>query len=310
MNRKFLLSLIAACSFASAQAQVQWVGAMTPLTSTSNPTQITVEVFKNGVTFGPGPGANIHCEILFGSVLAFGQPWLNTTTIPMTYSGENSIRDVQTGTLSMPGGLYEYTCRCADVPNPTQFDWLYQGGANGQFSAPLPVTLLSFRGKTQNKVNELSWATASEVNNRYFSIERAGADLLWEQIEVVNGAGTTNQTHWYRFVDQMPLEGVNYYRLKQIDQNGHANYSYSIKLSAQRQVVQSVFPNPVSSFLQVQLSEEAQVILTNSVGVTVFDQITDGSQPIMMSDFQSGLYLLRVVDLEGNLLHTEKIAKY
>jgi Secretion system C-terminal sorting domain len=309
MKKTLLFSFFSICALAS-KAQVQWVGNMTPLTGSSNPLTISVEVFKNGITFGPGPGDDIHCEILYGQVTAFGQPWSNTTSITMTYSGENTIRDIQTGTLTLAGGNYEYTCRCADVPNPTQFDWLYQGAANGQFSAPLPVTLISFKGKSQNRVNELSWATATEFNSKYFQVERAGADLEWEQLETINGTGNSTDTQWYRFTDESPLDGTNYYRLKQIDIDGNFTYSYSIKLATQRQVVQSVFPNPVSSFLQVQMSEEAQVTILNAVGIPVFDQITDGSQPISMAEMQSGLYLLKVTDLEGNLLHTEKLAKY
>lgn len=309
--KKIFTLLNAAVITCGLTAQVQWVGNMSPMTSGSHTPTITVEVFKNGVTLGPGPGTGIHCEILYGTVSAFGQPWTNITSIQMAYFGENSNRDVFSGTMNVPtGSTYEYTCRCADVPNPMQLEWLYQGAENGKLTAPLPITLVSFKGKTQNKTHELTWATASEINNRYFAIERAGADYEWEEIAIINGAGTTDQFRSYRFKDEQPLNGSNYYRLRQVDFDGRTTYSYSIELNSERSLVQNVYPNPVTDFLHLQLNEEAQVVLTNTIGKEVFNQNIDGTYPINMTELDRGIYLLSVRDNNGQELHTEKIVKY
>ncbi|PCJ65294.1 MAG: hypothetical protein COA58_10575 [Bacteroidetes bacterium] len=97
------------------------------------------------------------------------------------------------------------------------------------FSA-VPVELISFKGLTLNSTNTLFWNTASELNNKEFIIERSLDGHLWNSIGTVTGMGNTNYKVDYTFVDESPLEGLNFYRLKQIDYDGLFNYSSIVKL--------------------------------------------------------------------------------
>ncbi len=89
----------------------------------------------------------------------------------------------------------------------------------------VPVEMLTFSASAQSNSVELKWATASEMNNRMFEIQRADANagqnnLKWETIGFVEGKGTTTERTDYSYTDKSPVNGISYYRLKQIDFDG------------------------------------------------------------------------------------------
>lgn len=108
---------------------------------------------------------------------------------------------------------------------------------------PLPVELLYFDGRlNKNKKVDLTWATASEINNDYFNIERSQDGKNWETIDRVEGAGNSNQKLNYQTKDSNPYEGVSYYRLKQTDFDGSFEYSniVSINYELDRELVKRI----------------------------------------------------------------------
>lgn len=84
----------------------------------------------------------------------------------------------------------------------------------------LPVELLSFTAEKINNAVKLEWETASELNNDYFTIERSINMQDWNIIGKVKGSGTVNSITGYKFFDEDPSEGINYYKLKQTDYDG------------------------------------------------------------------------------------------
>jgi hypothetical protein len=89
-------------------------------------------------------------------------------------------------------------------------------------NAVLPVDLLSFDVFLKNYSVELSWSTASEINNDYFSVMRSSDGIHWKSISFIDGSGTRNQISTYHFTDEHPETGVNYYKLIQVDFDGAA----------------------------------------------------------------------------------------
>src|SRR5205823_3492601 len=94
----------------------------------------------------------------------------------------------------------------------------------------LPVSLVRFSAKENNGSVLLEWATASELNNDYFMIEKSTAskmltDNSWRNIGRVSGAGNSTAMHAYNYTDDEPLAGAAYYRLKQVDYDGKSTYS-------------------------------------------------------------------------------------
>lgn len=89
----------------------------------------------------------------------------------------------------------------------------------------LPVELTKFSAIQNGNATQLDWQTATETNCDYFIVERSTDGEMFSEINRVNGHGTTSQYNDYVTYDYNPAEGVNYYRLKQVDYNGSENYS-------------------------------------------------------------------------------------
>lgn len=129
---------------------------------------------------------------------------------------------------------------------------------------PLPVVFLQFTGTYQNNAVLLRWATASELNNDRFEIERsAGNPNNFVKVGVQLGNGTTTQMSRYSYPDVDLIAGVNtyYYRLKQVDYDGTFAYSPVVQVEvggqrSERVKNWSLYPNPFSG-------EALQIVSTN-----------------------------------------------
>jgi len=109
------------------------------------------------------------------------------------------------------------------VSNFSPFTFGSKDGLN-----PLPVELLFFNAMTINKDVSLEWATASEINNAYFTIERSPDGRVFEALQEVPSKapnGYSNNLLSYQEYDNKPLEGISYYRLKQTDYDGKSERS-------------------------------------------------------------------------------------
>lgn len=90
---------------------------------------------------------------------------------------------------------------------------------------PLPITLLSFDAQAAGSVVDLFWATASEMNNEHFTVERSADGNTFLPLLRVPGAGNSTVTLEYGAVDDAPLQGLSYYRLRQTDYDGTSTLS-------------------------------------------------------------------------------------
>jgi hypothetical protein len=94
----------------------------------------------------------------------------------------------------------------------------------------LPIVLLSFTAKTLISAIELNWQTVAEENNAFFTIERSANGVNFSPILFTEGGGTSNDLLTYQAVDNEPILGRSYYRLKQTDFNGQFEYSEIISV--------------------------------------------------------------------------------
>src|SRR5690606_20289567 len=97
-------------------------------------------------------------------------------------------------------------------------------------SGVIPVELTSFTGSASGSEVNLSWATATELNNSGFSIERKYENSEFTEAGFVQGFGTTSEPKSYSFADKNLQSGVYTYRLKQIDFDGTFEYSDEIEV--------------------------------------------------------------------------------
>lgn len=109
----------------------------------------------------------------------------------------------------------------------TIFRWTPVGGPSedlsnhsGCYFSPLPVELIAFSAKAKENMNQIYWATATELNSDYFEVEHSlnGAD--WKLIKRVEAAGHSSSILQYELEDRAFSKTINYYRLKQVDFDG------------------------------------------------------------------------------------------
>lgn len=152
-------------------------------------------------------------------------------------------------------------------------------------STPLPIQLINFTASQVDNEVQLSWATASELNNDFFEIQRlAPSDEKFVALEKIHGSGTTNKRIDYSTVDRHPALGKNYYRLMQIDFDGTSTYS-DVKLVDFNGVASlNVYPNPVhNENINVELGslkpkQKMGIQLMNSIGLVTYSLITETDQ--------------------------------
>ena len=71
----------------------------------------------------------------------------------------------------------------------------------------------------------VEWETATELNNDYMAVERSADGRRFDEIGRVQGAGNSNTPLRYELLDEQPLSGRSYYRLRQVDFDGTTSYS-------------------------------------------------------------------------------------
>lgn len=150
----------------------------------------------------------------------------------------------------------------------------------GVSDAPLPIQLVEFAAEAQdNNTVLLTWATASEINNEWFAIERTVDGENFELVGRVQGAGTYSGTLFYELVDEAPVSGVSYYRLRQTDFDGTTTISdlRQVELDA-RNLVANVYPNPsngLNVFLELEGVEhvrDGEIVVRDMAGRVVYMQ--------------------------------------
>jgi len=105
----------------------------------------------------------------------------------------------------------------------------------GDFGTPgaaniLPINLLTFTATAKENQTLLQWTTSTELNNDYMAVEHSTNGRDFTEIGRVKGAGTTEQTQNYTFTDTKPANGINFYRLRQVDFDGHTAYHKTVSV--------------------------------------------------------------------------------
>lgn len=84
----------------------------------------------------------------------------------------------------------------------------------------MPIKLISFNGKHTISGNELSWVTASETNNDYFTLYSSTKPINWNIVSMIDGNGNSSDIIKYNYIDNDFTKDINYYKLRQTDYDG------------------------------------------------------------------------------------------
>jgi hypothetical protein len=153
----------------------------------------------------------------------------------------------------------------------------------------------------------LEWATASEINNDYFTIERSFDGVDWEIIKTVDGSGYSISTIYYQAKDENPYHGISYYRLKQTDFDGEYKYSNLVSVNCNLQGEHSliIYPNPTTGILYLlSNADEYSIEVLNNLGKIILT--AQSSKRLDLSNISVGTYFIRAI-FQYNIPVTKKL---
>ncbi|OJJ20148.1 hypothetical protein BKI52_16890 [marine bacterium AO1-C] len=187
-----------------------------------------------------------------------------------------------------------------------------------QSTSPLPVELGAFTAQaTTDQRVQLRWTTIQERNNDYFAIEHSMDGVNFTALGQVKGQGTTTTPQNYSYVHNTPQNGINYYRLKQVDFDGTSNYSpiQAVNIKKEQLTKIAVFPNPTAEWAFVKLIDGEtlnKVNAWNLQGQQVKQNLNivarnNGSFGVNLQDLAQGVYWLELHTSTN--IHRVKIIK-
>ena len=185
----------------------------------------------------------------------------------------------------------------------------YPDDVTANFSgSALPIYLVNFEAFIKGNITHLHWRTSTEINNDYMAIERSSDGRTFKEIGRVQGAGTTQVEQSYSFVDERPLSGVNYYRLRQVDFDGRYEYheTVAVDLSSETPEKLLVYPTQAKDHIQIvagtEMNEDAQVQVLSTDGKiwkTTLWLEKSTQMELSVAELPAGSYWLRILNREG-----------
>lgn len=175
-----------------------------------------------------------------------------------------------------------------------------------------PVTMLSFSAAVNNKRTvDLQWRTVNETNNKMFIIERSADGVTFKVIDSVAGKNSLSE-NYYSAEDKYPFAGYNYYRLKQVDNDGKFTYSNTVAVNLSSAINTVVlYPNPAKAKLLIDIittkKEKGALTIMDAFGRIVKAISTDfekGQQQksINVEGLSAGTYFITITAGEEKIL--------
>ncbi len=255
-------------------------------------TQITATPIIPYTTSLPGsvPSGETFSGIAFD---ASGTMYLSTTT--RLYSLANtSSPPVLVATFS---GLKNSGSRITDL---TQCEYVLN---------VLPISWAYFKATLTNGSVGIDWGVNQGSSISGFYIERSNDSKNWERLQFVSYiSGNSN----YAFTDVNPLNGINYYRIAEVDFDNHTSYSGIRSVNVGPLSSITIWPNPVVDAVNVRYNGVAK-----NATATIFDQVGrsvttvtvhQGNNVIDINNVAPGVYIL-VLNEGDNKTFYQKIIK-
>jgi len=185
--------------------------------------------------------------------------------------------------------------------NKNIYSWMIQYARN----IALPITLKNFSVEYRDKKVLAKWTTSNENNSKEFRVQRAGKDLQFRTVATVSAAGISNTDKSYVWVDEFPLNGINYYRLQLVNMDNASEY-FDIKdvYASSDSKVNLLSANPVSEFIKLGIELDHQqnvaISLLDIQGRVMYQRngsYQQGRQEIFIqpTGMPAGTYVIKVV---------------
>lgn len=225
--------------------------------------------------------SNVKFDLSDGGVLGGVAPAIAANYVLLSRAGTAGIWTLSPIVPTLAGDVITFS-------GVTLTDGYYTIGTLNSLLSPLPIELVYFNGKICEKAVCLEWETASELNNNYFTLERSFNGLTFHDLNKVPSKavnGTSTSTLDYSGIDNAPVNGTNYYRLKQTDINETSTYSKIVAVTTFHEtgVRFTIYPNPNSGeffidFYGLENHHDVEVNLTSMDGKLVYSNVFSVSE--------------------------------
>ena len=247
----------------------------------------------------------VDAGTVVGNSLAGTAPWTTTDTY-VSYGG--------------PTQLWGHAWTLADINSSTfgaAFAAQVQNGTarvdhmriTVYVLSTLPIELLYFTAEEQDGKVALRWATASELNNDHFVIQRSRDGITFDDIDQVPGAGNSSVLLEYSAMDDAPGNGTIYYRLEQVDTDGSTDRSSIVTVQIDEHDL-VIYPNPTADgnvYLQGLDELDDLAIYTTDMKLVRTIRKATGDPMVQLGDLPDGTYLIMVRGIAG--VRTSKVIK-
>lgn len=182
----------------------------------------------------------------------------------------------------------------------------------------LPIELANFTGNAVDNSVLLSWETASEHNNDFFELERSTDGVSFSLLSKIDSKakeGNSLRNLKYSAIDEAPIKGISYYRIKQTDFDGKFRYAGIISVNFfKKETDVNFYPNPSNGDLFISFQnndhKSAELIIKNSLNNIIYDELINTTSPqdnkvSILNEMPSGIYYCSVT--LNNKTYTQKI---
>ncbi len=216
---------------------------------------------------------------------------------------------VPTAVANVLGSRVYFTVDANNIANNASNGGYYTIGTTNNAISILPLELLKFSANSCDKDVCLEWRTANEVNTSYFGIERSADGLNWIKVKNVKAAGSSLQVLNYTAIDEQPLTGISYYRLKLVDADKDFKFSRIAAVDFNKESNINIYPNPSNGLFQITNCDNYnQVIVSDVSGRRVHNSgINSSTFYLELNELQSGYYFVTFINSITGLSQTSKI---
>jgi hypothetical protein len=176
----------------------------------------------------------------------------------------------------------------------------------------LPTSIV-LEGRQQSGGNQLSWTVPVASGISSFELQRTGdVNAVYQPIGHIP-ARVSQADDNYSFVDNVPGQGNNLYRLHILYNGGGESYTNVVSLGGDGGPLVSAYP--VDKLLNIRIQGESShnytVALYNVVGQPIFNRLVNGSAGILQyhrdGAVPKGIYILKVLNTTTGANNTYKI---
>lgn len=162
---------------------------------------------------------------------------------------------------------------------------------------PLPVKMLHFgAGWNDHQEAEISWSTATEINNQGFELYHSTDGREWHFLDWIHGAGNTIITQSYQRNYLLNPTLTHYFKLRQLDFDGGSEEFGPVVLKAEKKSDLSFTLNRHLRLLQVTFPENVAFKLLDMGGRLILSGKTN--EQIDINYLSSGLYVIQLNEVQ------------